>query len=149
MAFPSTFFLITTLLSIAFTASSAQLLLSGGVLGGVITCTNTSLAIAGTYNVIPQAKVDLLCGSGSASQVIKSTVTNTTGVYYFLFTSVDTILNDPGKCFLLVTLPPNSCIFNIPNGVLRIPIVVLGTVDALVGKLLILVPGALSYVLSH
>ncbi|KAL2555043.1 uncharacterized protein Fot_08662 [Forsythia ovata] len=149
MAFPSTFFLMTTLLSIAFTASSAQLLLSGGILGGVITCTNTSLAIAGTYNVIPQAKVDLVCGSGSVSQVIKSTVTNTAGVYYFLFTSVDTILNDPGKCFLLVTLPTNSCIFNIPNGVLRIPIVVLSTVDALVGKLLILVPGALSYVLSH
>ncbi|KAL2555172.1 uncharacterized protein Fot_08791 [Forsythia ovata] len=148
MAFPSTFFLMTTLLSIAFTASSAQLLLSGGILGGVITCTNTSLAIAGTYNVIPQAKVDLVCGSGSVSQVIKSTVTNTAGVYYFLFTSVDTILNDPGKCFLLVTLPTNSCIFNIPSGVLRIPIVVLSTVDALVGKLLILVPGALSYVLS-
>ncbi|CAI9779937.1 unnamed protein product [Fraxinus pennsylvanica] len=149
MAFPSTFLLIT-LLSIAFAVSSTQgISLGGGILGGVITCTNTSVAVAGTYNVIPQAKVDLVCGSGSVTQIVKSTVTNTAGVYYFVFTSLDTILNDPGKCFLLVTLPTNTCIFNIPNGVLRIPIVVLSTVDALVGKLLILVPGALSYVLSH
>ncbi|CAA3020263.1 Hypothetical predicted protein [Olea europaea subsp. europaea] len=149
MAFPSTYLLMTTLLSIAFALSSAQLLLSGGILGGVITCTNTSVAIAGTYDVIPQAKVDLVCGSGSVSQVVKSTVTNTAGVYTFIFTSLDTILNDPGKCFLLVTLPINSCIFNIPNGVLRIPIVVLGTVDALVGHLLVLAHGPLSYVLPN
>ncbi|CAI9779938.1 unnamed protein product [Fraxinus pennsylvanica] len=149
MAFSSTTLLIITLFSISATIPLANAdLLGGGILGGVLTCTNTSIAVAGTYSVIPQAKVDVVCGAGGTSlpTVIKSTQTDTAGVYTFLFTSLDTILNDPGKCYLNVTLPPNSCILNIPTGVLRIPVVVLSTVDALLGKFLVLVPGALSWV---
>ncbi|KAK6124698.1 hypothetical protein DH2020_041553 [Rehmannia glutinosa] len=120
MAFP--WILLITLLSVSTTATVASAaLLVGGVLGGVITCTNTSVALAGTYNVIPQAKVDL----------------------------VYTVLLDGGNCYLNVTVPPNSCVFNVPTGVLRIPVVVLSTIDALVGKLLVLVPGAVSYALTN
>ncbi|PIN21261.1 hypothetical protein CDL12_06051 [Handroanthus impetiginosus] len=123
-------------------------LISGRILGGFLTCTNTSVSIAGTYPVIPQARVDLVCGSGSLARVIQSAVTNTAGVYSFVLTTLDTVLNDPGSCYLRATVPSTSCNFNVPTGVLRIPIVVLRVVDALVGKLLILVPWALSYVVG-
>ncbi|KAL2555173.1 uncharacterized protein Fot_08792 [Forsythia ovata] len=152
MAFSSTTLVIITLFSIiSATVPLANATLGGGILGGVLTCTNTSIDVAGTYKVIPQTKVDVVCGVGGTSlpTVIKSTQTDTAGVYTFLFTSLDTILNDPGKCYLNVTLPPNSCILNIPTGVLRIPVVVLSTVDALLGKLLVLVPGALSWVIPN
>ncbi|KAL7100265.1 hypothetical protein ACP275_09G136800 [Erythranthe tilingii] len=152
MAFPLKF--LISLLSISATiAATNAAILNGGILGGVITCTNTSVAIAGTYNVVPQAKVDLVCGPGSGASlpaVIQSTQTNAAGLYRFVATALDTVLFDSGKCYLNVTLPPNSCTFNIPTGnpILRIPIIVLTTVDALVGKILVLVPGAVSYVLS-
>ncbi|KAI3455654.1 hypothetical protein Pfo_012317, partial [Paulownia fortunei] len=150
MAFP--WMLLITLFSISATATLANAaLLGGGILGGVITCTNTSVAMAGTYNVIPQAKVDLVCGAGGTSlpAVIKSTQTNTAGLYTFLISSADAILLDGGNCYLNVTIPPNSCVFNVPTGVLRIPVVVLATIDALVGKVLVLVPGAVSYLLTN
>ncbi|KAG8380197.1 hypothetical protein BUALT_Bualt07G0168400 [Buddleja alternifolia] len=77
-------------------------LLGGGILGGVIACTNTSVSVAGTYNVIPQSKVDLICGASGTSMpvVVKSSHTNTAGLYTFLFTSADTILLNGGKCVI-------------------------------------------------
>ncbi|KAG8380194.1 hypothetical protein BUALT_Bualt07G0168100 [Buddleja alternifolia] len=116
-------------------------LLSGGILGGVIACTNTSISVAGTYKVIPLSKVDLFCGASGTSVLVVFTQTNTSGLYTFLFMSAGTISPDGGKCYLNVTIPPNSCVFNIPTGVLRIPLLVLSTVKALVGKFLVLARG--------
>ncbi|KAG8388435.1 hypothetical protein BUALT_Bualt02G0125600 [Buddleja alternifolia] len=148
MAFRSSILLVIALLSVASTMSSAAII-NSGILGGVLTCTNTSVSLAGMYSIIPQTRVDLVCGNGSLAQVVKSAVTNTAGVYIFSFTSLDTILNDPGKCYLTATIPATSCNFNIPSAILRFPIVVLSTVDALVGKLLVLAPGVLSCVISN
>ncbi|CAA3027247.1 Hypothetical predicted protein [Olea europaea subsp. europaea] len=148
MAFSSTTLLSLTLYTIFAIVPLAKAdLLVGGILGGVLTCTNTSIVVAETYNVIPQAKVDVVCGAGGTSlpTVIKSTQTDTTGLYTFLFTSLDTISIDSGKCYLNVTLPPNSCILNIPTGFLKIPVVVLSIVDALIGRFIVLV-GTLSWV---
>lgn len=103
-----------------------------------MSCTNASVA------VIPNATVDFVCGT-SIVEVIQSTQTNITGIYNFVISSLDAILLNGGKCYLNVTLPPNSCILNLPTsiGVLRIPWFVLSAIDTLVGKILVLVPGFL------
>ncbi|XP_011079493.1 uncharacterized protein LOC105162996 [Sesamum indicum] len=144
MAFRATLVFIT-LLSVATSMSSAAII-NAGILGGVLTCTNTSIAIVGTYPVISHARVNLVCGSGSLAQVVRSVVTDTAGLYNFLFTTLDTVLADPGSCYLTAAIPSGSCFFSLPSGVLRIPVVVLGTIDALVGQLLVLAPGPMSFV---
>ncbi|PIN21260.1 hypothetical protein CDL12_06050 [Handroanthus impetiginosus] len=136
MAFPKTLIFLVVLISITSSISSAQII-SRGILGGVLTCANTL-----------QELIDLVCGNGSLARVIQSVLTNTAGVYSFVFTTLDTVLNDPGSCYLRATVPSTSCNFNVPTGILRIPIVVLRVVDVLVGRLLILVPGALSFVVG-
>lgn len=146
MALPYTHLLLT-LLFVSVTVPMAQSSVVGGVLGGTLLCTNTSLANVGTYPVIANARVDVVCGQGSLARVIRSSQTNLAGIYYFTFTLVDTILNDPSSCYLNVTIPPNSCIFNVPTGILRIPLGVLSTIDALLGSILVLVPGTLSFLL--
>ncbi|KAK4413735.1 hypothetical protein Salat_2786300 [Sesamum alatum] len=141
-------FVFITLLSVATSMSSAAFI-GAGILGGVLTCTNSSIALAGTYPVIPQARVNLMCGGGSlGEQVVKSVLTDTAGLYNFLLTTLDIVLANPGNCYLIATIPPGSCMFALPPGILRIPIVVLGTIDALIGQFLILAPGPMSYVLS-
>ncbi|KAL8458749.1 hypothetical protein ACS0TY_036310 [Phlomoides rotata] len=84
--------LLITLFLISVTATNAAIL-TGGIFGGILTCTNASVAMARIYNVIPDAKVNLFCGSGGTSlpALIQSTRTNTAGIYNFLIASLDTI----------------------------------------------------------
>ncbi|KAG8373513.1 hypothetical protein BUALT_Bualt11G0032000 [Buddleja alternifolia] len=106
MAFRS-MLLVITLLSIATTMSSTAII-NSGILGGVSSCANTSVSLDRTYYIIPQTRVYLVCGSGSLPQTVKSVVTNTVGVYTFLFTFTDTILNDHGNCYLSATIPATA-----------------------------------------
>lgn len=157
-AFPSALLLISTLLFASVTIPLAQVAnantridvvppFTGAILAGTVECSNTSLSQAGTYTAISNAPVDVVCGDGSASSVIKSGVTNLEGAYFFLFTTADTLISDPNKCYVKVTIPQKSCMFNIPNGFLRYPLVVFRIVDAILGTVICLVPGVPTYVL--
>ncbi|KAL8043490.1 hypothetical protein ABFX02_09G123500 [Erythranthe guttata] len=135
--------LLVSLLSIGVTATSAQVGIFGNVtLAGVITCPNDSLATLRIFRIIPEAKVDVVCGILFFQRTVKSTTTNLIGVYSFSFSFSDILLNNPELCYLNVTLPSNSCTFDPPGGAIRFPIVgirsVLGTVSAYI-------PGAPSY----
>lgn len=156
--FPSTLLLISTLLFVSVTIPLAQAAnantninvvpsIASAILAGTVECSNTSLSEAGTYTPISNVPVDVVCGDGSASSVIKSGVTNLEGAYFFLFTTADTLISDPNKCDVKVAVPQNSCVFNIPNGFLRYPLVVFRIVDAVIGTVLLLVPGVPTYVL--
>ncbi|KAI3455655.1 hypothetical protein Pfo_012318 [Paulownia fortunei] len=142
MGFPSTLLLIA-LLSIGFTVSSAQGAFNNVTLAGVVTCNNASVAAVKTYRVIPQARVDVVCGILFFQRVTKSTTTNFAGIYSFSFSPVDILFNNPELCNLNVTIPPNSCNFDPPGGALRFPII---AIRSAVGVVIDYVPGAASYV---
>ncbi|XP_057792883.1 uncharacterized protein LOC131009512 [Salvia miltiorrhiza] len=120
MAFLS---LLIALLSLGFTQSPAQTVEINVVLAGIVTCTNTSIANARTYAVIPQAKVEFVCGIWILERVIKSTTTSNAGIYTFAFGPKDILLNNPELCHLRVTFPSSSCSLDPPGGVLRFPII--------------------------
>ncbi|KAG8380196.1 hypothetical protein BUALT_Bualt07G0168300 [Buddleja alternifolia] len=97
MALPWTL-LIIVLFSISATAMVANAtLLSGGILGGVIACTYTSVSVAGTYNMIPLSKMDLFCGASCTSMLVVVAQTNTAGLYTFLFMSVAYAMSGRGN----------------------------------------------------
>lgn len=146
MAITSTLVIFTILSLSMLIFPSAQALTINGLpidrvlIGGTVTCPDS-------LNVIQQAPVELRCGNSSSETVLRSTVTNLSGVYSFAFTTLDTLLFDPSTCFVRVTVPPNTCTVNIPNGFLRIPLVVLDVVQILLGNLLLVVQGAISILL--
>lgn len=80
--------LLSTLLFVSITIPLPQAAnadaITGGFLGGTILCTNASLSQVGTYNAIANANVDVVCGDGSSSRVIKSVLTDLSGTYIFL-----------------------------------------------------------------
>lgn len=115
------------------------------LIGGTPICANSVLPAGGTQGVIPQAPVELHCGSGSTETVLKSTLTNSSGIYSFAFGTADTLLFDPSTCFIKITIPPNTCAVAIPNGFLRVPFGVLGVVQSLLGYVLFLVQGPITY----
>ncbi|KAL2243167.1 UNVERIFIED_CONTAM: hypothetical protein Sindi_0434700 [Sesamum indicum] len=139
MAFPSTLLLIT-LLSIGFTVSSAV----DVPLAGVISCTNTSLAAVGTFPVVPQARVDVVCGLSQT--VLRSTTTNSRGIYTFFFELVKIpLLYNPEQCLLKVTLPPGSCVFVPLGSVITFPIIAIRDIVGIVSEY---IPGAPTLVLA-
>ncbi|CAK9144643.1 unnamed protein product [Ilex paraguariensis] len=106
-----------TLFSISATVPMAQALIVDNanittVLSeGTIVCANTSLSTPGTFNVIPQAPVDLVCGNAT----LQSTQTSLTGVYVFAFNIPNTLIFDPNTCELHVTILANTCTFPSPE----------------------------------
>ncbi len=143
MAYPSTLLLIT-LLSIGFTVSSAQFPVVDVPLAGVITCTNTSLAAVGTSRVVPQARVDVVCGLSQS--VLRSTTTNSQGLYTFFFNRVGIpLLYNPEQCLLRVVLPPGSCVFVPPGVSITFPII---AIRSILGVLSAYIPGAPTYVVA-
>ncbi|KAL0415016.1 UNVERIFIED_CONTAM: hypothetical protein Slati_3333500 [Sesamum latifolium] len=141
MAFPSTLLLIA-LFSIEFTVSLAQVPGVDIPLAGVVTCPNTSLATVGTYRVVPQARVDVVCGLSQI--VLQSTTTNTQGIYTFFFDLVKIpLLYNPDQCLLRVILPPGSCVFVPPGGSITFPII---AIKNILGILSTYIPGAPTYV---
>ncbi|XP_059639431.1 uncharacterized protein LOC132281780 [Cornus florida] len=152
MAFPSALLVITLTLLISATMPSSQALRVNNLpigsirTGGTIVCADASIATARTYRPIPRAPIQLLCGSGSTDVVLGQVVTNLSGVYFFVLTVADTLLIDPNRCYLRVTIPPNTCTLSIPNGFLRIPLVVLDVVQATLGNVLLFGQGPYSYV---
>ncbi|KAL2243168.1 UNVERIFIED_CONTAM: hypothetical protein Sindi_0434800 [Sesamum indicum] len=143
MAYPSTLLLIT-LLSIGFTVSSAQVSVLDVPLAGVITCANTSLAAVRTFRVVPQARVDVVCGLSQT--VVRSTTTNSQGIYTFFFDRVRTpLLFNPEQCILRVVLPLGSCVFVPPGVSITFPII---AIRNLLGILLSYIPGAPTYVVA-
>ncbi|XP_059639434.1 uncharacterized protein LOC132281783 [Cornus florida] len=153
MAFPSTLLVITLGLFIAVTMPSSQAFIVNNLpigniqTGGTICCTDASIATAKTYRPIPRALVELLCGRGSTEVVLSRGVTDLAGVYFFVLSVADTLLIDPAKCYIRVTIPPNTCTLSVPNGFLQIPLVVLNVVQALLGNILFFGQGPLTYVL--
>lgn len=151
MAFPSTILLIA-FLAITTSAPSAQSLIINGkiiasvALGGTLQCTDTSLATAKSYKPIPNAPFELRCGSGSTERVLRSGLTDLSGVYFLGFTILDTLLFDPNQCHVRVTVPPSACSLSVPNSFLRIPLVVLDVVEAVVGNLLFVCGGPYTYI---
>ncbi|KAG6425794.1 hypothetical protein SASPL_109998 [Salvia splendens] len=140
MAFLS--FLLIALLSLGFTQSPAQTVEINLVLAGVLTCTNTSIASAGTYAVIPQAKVEFVCGIWIFERVVKSTTTSSLGIYTFSFGARDILLNNPELCYLKATFPSSSCSLDPSGGVLRFPIVGIRSSSGILTEY---VPGSPSY----
>lgn len=93
-------------------------------LAGVLTCTNASIASVKTYPVIPEAQVDVVCGISFLEKVIKSTITNPRGIYSFSFNVSDVVvLSIPDLCYLKVKVPPTSCLFDPPGGILKFHII--------------------------
>ncbi|KAK4427425.1 hypothetical protein Salat_1511800 [Sesamum alatum] len=142
MALPSTLLLIT-LLSIGFTVSYAQGDLAGFAVGGVIFCPNTSLAAVGTYRVVPQATVDVVCGRSQS--VVRSTTTNSAGIFSFFFNRVETLLFNLEECQIRVILPPGSCVFVPPGGSIRYTIISIRNRLGIVNAYIL---GAPTYVLA-
>ncbi|GFP99510.1 hypothetical protein PHJA_002095100 [Phtheirospermum japonicum] len=144
MVFSSNIFLVITFLSIAsLTLCSAQIRNTNVTLAGVITCPNTSLSSAGTFRVIPQAQVDVVCTSFFIPRVTKSAKTNFVGVYSLSFSQSDILFNNPELCYLNVTLPMNSCTFSPPGGAIRFPIL---AIRSPFGVVTYYFPGAPTYV---
>lgn len=142
MAFHSTFLLIT-LLALALSQASSQELNSNATLAGIVTCINASIATVRTYPLIPEARVDVVCSVLFLEKVIKSTNTNLAGIYSFSFNAADMLLlSVPELCYLKVTMPANSCVFDPSGGFLKLPVV--GIRSAL-GMVTQFVPGAPSY----
>ncbi|XP_057792896.1 uncharacterized protein LOC131009518 [Salvia miltiorrhiza] len=144
MGFPSPF-LVMTLVSVAAAVSQAspQKLNSNVTLAGIVTCINASIAAVKTYPLIPEARVDVVCGVVFLEKVIKSTNTNLAGIYSFSFDAADmALLSVPELCHLKVTMLASSCVFDPSGGFLKLPIV--GMRSAL-GMLTDLLPGAPTY----
>ncbi|KAM7529082.1 hypothetical protein LguiB_032492 [Lonicera macranthoides] len=147
--------ILVTLLSLSIFAVPSQALVSNGqiigqvLIGGTAICANSIPPAGGTQGVIPQAPVELRCGSGSTETVLKSTLTDISGIYSFAFATADTFLFDPNTCFIKISIPPNTCSIPIPNGFLRVPFGVLGVVQTLLGNLLVLIPGPITYVANR
>ncbi|KAG6428821.1 hypothetical protein SASPL_106858 [Salvia splendens] len=112
------------------------------VLAGVLTCTNTSIASAGTYAVIPQTKVEFVCGILIFERVVRSTTTSSLGIYTFTFGARDILLNIPEFCHLKATFASSSCSLDPSGGVLRFPIVGIRSSS---GTLIEYIPGSPSY----
>ncbi|KAG6425795.1 hypothetical protein SASPL_109999 [Salvia splendens] len=143
MAFPSSFLLIT-LLSLALSQASSQALYSNATLAGIVTCINASIAAVKTYPLVPDARVDVVCGVLFVEKVIKTAHTNLEGVYSFSFNVADTaLLSVPQMCYLKVAMPDNSCVFDPSGGFVKLPIVV-GLRSGL-GMVTYFIPGAPSY----
>ncbi|KAL6568323.1 hypothetical protein OROHE_004007 [Orobanche hederae] len=142
MAFSSNILLALVLVSIgSSTISSAQ---SNNVtLAGVVTCPDASLSAVGTYRVIPQAKVDVVCPVLFFPRVAKSTMTNFVGVYSFSFGPSEILFSNPELCYLNVTLPVNSCKLDPPGGAIRFPII---GIRSFFGMVMAYIPGAPRYV---
>lgn len=142
VAFPSTLLFIS-LLSLAHSqASSGQPGISV-TLAGVVTCINASIATARTYPVIPEARVDVVCGILYLEKVIQSSTTNLAGIYSFSFNVTDMfLLNVPELCYLNVTLPDNLCMLNPSGGFLKFPIIGMRSGLGLVNEL---IPGPPRY----
>lgn len=134
--------LIIALLSLKLTQTPAQTVDISEVLAGTITCINTSIATARIYAIVPQAKVEFVCGILFFQRVVKSTTTNYAGIYTFAFSISDILLSNPEFCHLRVTFPPSSCTFDPPGGTLRFPII---GVRSSSGSLIQYIPGAPSY----
>ncbi|KAL1551788.1 hypothetical protein AAHA92_19588 [Salvia divinorum] len=145
MAFPSSFLLIA-LLSLALSQASSQALDINATLAGIVTCINASIATVKTYPLVPDARVDVVCGVLFVEKVIKSTNTDREGIYSFSFNAADTaLLSVPQMCYLKVAMPGNSCVFDPSGGFVKLPIVV-GFRSA-IGMVAYFIPGAPSY--SH
>ncbi|KAK4437325.1 hypothetical protein Salat_0066400 [Sesamum alatum] len=121
MALPSTLLFIA-LLSIGFTVSLAQLPLFDISLAGTISCPNASLATVGTFRVIPQATVDVVCGLSRIP-----------------------LLFNPELCQLRVILPVGSCVFVPPGGSIILPITAIKDRLNIVSTY---IPGAPTYVVT-
>ncbi|KAH6793293.1 hypothetical protein C2S52_003770 [Perilla frutescens var. hirtella] len=142
--FPSTLFLIF-LLTVAFSQSSCEEVISNVSLAGIVTCINASIVSVKTYPVIPGAQVDVVCGIPFIEKVMKSTTTNLAGIYSFSFNMADMILlNVPDLCHLNVAIPANSCLFDPSGGLLKFPII---GIRSSLGMLIDFIAGAPTYLL--
>ncbi|KAK4428484.1 hypothetical protein Salat_1148000 [Sesamum alatum] len=143
MALPSTL-LFKALLSIGFTVFLVQLQLVDVSLAGVITCPNMSLETVGTFCVIPQATVDVVCGLSQS--VIRSTTTNSAGIFSFFFNRarIQLLLN-PKLCQLRIILPVGSCVFVPPGGSIRSSIIAIRVSLNIVSAY---IPGPPTYVVT-
>ncbi|XP_052180818.1 uncharacterized protein LOC127794002 [Diospyros lotus] len=154
MAFPSTLVATITLILLASAAQGLVIngqTISNAIIGGTLVCEDTSLAVAKTFQPIPQALVELRCGNTSTSTetVLMSVLTDAAGTYFLGFSVLDTLLFDPAQCYLRATIPPgSSCALFIPNGFLRIPLVVLDVVQALLGFWAVFIAGPVTYMVQ-
>ncbi|KAL6010511.1 hypothetical protein ACLOJK_000945 [Asimina triloba] len=114
MALPSTVLIVSLLLAaaVAYSPSGLAVVVNGQAIsdvafGGAVYCsTDGNPRLPGPTVLLPGVRVHLRCGDPNGdNQLVRSTTTDLSGRYSFVFNLAEGPAFDPNKCYVVVEMP--------------------------------------------